>query len=407
MNPLPLAWAEIRAARIRSLCLALLIALSVAMSVGIAAQERAIRSGSARAADAFDLVVGAQGSATQLILSTVYLQAAALPLLPGSILQSVRERKGVEWAAPIVFGDSFRGMPIVGTSADFVLSGGKRTLAEGRLFKDDDEAVAGALSGLKIGDEIVPTHGPSRAGHEAAEGSRHDGVRIKIVGRLPVSGTPWDKAVLIPIETVWAVHGLSNGHRAPEHRIGPPWDGEMVPGVAAIVIKPVSVADAYRLRSLYRTPTTQALFPAEVLIELYRVLSDVGKVVGSLALASQLLVLIAILVAVAALIATRARQIAALQAMGAPRTFIFAAVWIEIAIILIGGTLLGIAGGYFGIWVVARLVQTELSLALPVSLAASDIASAITVVGAGLLLAAIPARLTVARPVSAALKSEA
>jgi len=159
-----------------------------------------------------------------------------LPLLPGTILQSVRERKGLAWAAPIVFGDTFRGMPIVGTSADLVVGGGTRALAEGRLFMAEEEAVVGALSGLKIGDEIVPTHGASRVASGSAAGSRHDGVRIKIVGRLPALGTPWDRAVLIPIEMVWLIHGLPNGHHGEERRVGPPWDGEVVPGVAPTLI---------------------------------------------------------------------------------------------------------------------------------------------------------------------------
>ena len=46
-------------------------------------RPRALREGSARAADAFDLLIGAPGSETQLVLTSVYLQPASLDLIDG------------------------------------------------------------------------------------------------------------------------------------------------------------------------------------------------------------------------------------------------------------------------------------------------------------------------------------
>ncbi len=55
-----------------------LIALSVALCTVVTLQERAVRLGSARAAEKFDLVVGAAGSETQLTPFCVFLQPAPL-----------------------------------------------------------------------------------------------------------------------------------------------------------------------------------------------------------------------------------------------------------------------------------------------------------------------------------------
>ncbi|TXH81844.1 MAG: ABC transporter permease, partial [Rhizobium sp.] len=66
-----------------ALAVVVLIALSVALSVTVTLQERAVRLGSARAAEKFDLLVGAAGSETQLALSAVFLQPAPLPLMEG------------------------------------------------------------------------------------------------------------------------------------------------------------------------------------------------------------------------------------------------------------------------------------------------------------------------------------
>ena len=139
----------------------LLIAASVGIGVGLIAQERGVRSGTARAASKFDLIVAAPGSEVTMLLAAVYLQPADVPLLDGETYKSVAENAQVAFAAPIAFGDSVRGGP-VGSTAPFVryLSG---ALGEGRLFATDREAVVGARSDLSVGETFTPAHGEGRA----------------------------------------------------------------------------------------------------------------------------------------------------------------------------------------------------------------------------------------------------
>ena len=75
------ALADLRRLWAASLTIVLLIALATALGVTVTLQERALRLGSARAADKFDLIVGAPGSETQLTLSSVFLEPAPLPLV--------------------------------------------------------------------------------------------------------------------------------------------------------------------------------------------------------------------------------------------------------------------------------------------------------------------------------------
>ena len=35
---------------------------------------------------------------------------------------------------------------------------------------------------------------------------------MTIVGRMRPTGTPWDRAIVVPIEYNWSVHGLGTGH---------------------------------------------------------------------------------------------------------------------------------------------------------------------------------------------------
>ena len=98
--------ADLRRLWAASLVIVLLVALATALGVAVTLQERALRLGSARAADKFDLIVGAPGSETQLVLSSVFLQPAALPLMPGDVLTKLIANPRVAWAAPIGFGDT-------------------------------------------------------------------------------------------------------------------------------------------------------------------------------------------------------------------------------------------------------------------------------------------------------------
>ena len=243
MNPWPVVLADLRALRWVAWIAPLLVAIAVSVGVALSAQERGLRQATAQAASDFDLLIGAPGSQTQLVLTTVYLQPEALPLLDGAVLPALANDPRVKAAAPIAFGDVSRGYPIVGTTAALVTRWGRITPSEGRIFAREGEAVVGADVRLAIGDAITPSH--AHAGHRHPFGiespeearHRHEGVRYAVVGRLPRFGSPWDRAILVPVESVWETHGLGNGHAAEDSPIGPPFDGARVPGVPAIVVK--------------------------------------------------------------------------------------------------------------------------------------------------------------------------
>ena len=136
----------------------LLIAASVGISVGLIAQERGLREGTARAADKFDLIIAVPGSEITAMLAAVYLQPTALPLLDGANYAKIESHELVDLAAPLAFGDSWEGVPVVGTTPPFVdhLSEGLRA---GRVFETMQEAVAGANTPLQVGDVVEPVHG--------------------------------------------------------------------------------------------------------------------------------------------------------------------------------------------------------------------------------------------------------
>ncbi len=397
MNPFPVVGSLFARNRLTLGLFVLLIAFSVALGIVITAQERAVRQGSARAADRFDLVVGAPGSPFDLVLATVYARPAAVELLPPAELVRLMAEPSAAMVAPIAFGDTVGGFPVMGTTAAFVehLSG---AIAEGRAFARATEAVLGANVPLAVGDGVRPAHET----FEAEEDHHHD---LLVVGRMARTDTAWDNVVVVPIEQAWLSHGLPPGHAvAPgedpdEIRIGPPFDPDQLTGVPAVVVKPSTLAAAYGLRNAYRTSTTQALFPAEVLVQLYALLGDARAIMGYLATATQILVVASIIAGVIIILQLFRTRFAVLRALGAGRGYVFAVAWTYVTLLIVAGSVLGLCLGAAGAWAVSAWLEARSGIAMPVTIAAAEFRLVLILVAAGALLAALPAIAIYRQPV--------
>ncbi|QEW18546.1 FtsX-like permease family protein [Marinibacterium anthonyi] len=368
LRPWPLVRAMLWRFRGPNLLFVLLIAVAVGLGIGLLAQERGLRAGTAAAADKFDLVVAAPGSEMTMLLAAVYLQPSDVGLLSGAIYDEVAHHPNVALAAPLGFGDSYLGAPVVGTIGDFVLHLSDGNI-EGRLFETSAEAVAGALAPVTIGGHFSPAHGIGDVAGDEDNAHAHEGAEYTVVGRMAPTGTPWDRALIVPIEAVWEVHGLANGHGADAgDAIGPPFDPEYFPGTPAIVVRSDALWANYALRSAFtRDAESMAFFPGAVLSQLYRVMGDVRQAMSVMALVSQVLVAASVLVGLLILIRLFRRQLALLRALGAPARFVFAVVWSYAASLLAAGACLGLVTGWLSAQLISRIlsVRTDIVITAP------------------------------------------
>ncbi|KAA0968482.1 FtsX-like permease family protein [Aureimonas fodinaquatilis] len=401
-----------------SLVIVLLVALSVGLGVAVTLQERALRLGSARAADKFDIVVGAPGSDTQLVLSTVFLQPSPLPLVDGHVLHDLTQDQGVAMAAPVGFGDSYRDYPIVGTTTALV-SVLAPQLAEGRSFATLGEAVIGSSVALS-GSTVTPIHGAA-----GLPGEAHAEVEYTIVGRMPETGTVWDRAILVPIASVWAVHGMGehnhdhdeHSHNEASHEDGHDHAGfdpaapinesfsSYSAGVPAIVVRPTSIADAYRLRQSYRNGETQAVFPAEVLTRLYATLGDARTVLLAVTGVTQGIVAAALVLVAVLHIGQRRRQIGALRAFGAPAHAVFALIWGQLSILVLAGIALGLLLGWQGAQLMSSVFAAQNGMRLPIESHREDFRYVLLLVTFAGVIAAVPSVLVYRQSPAEALRS--
>ena len=406
--PWPLVRAILWRFRGASVLFILLIAVSVGMGIGLLAQERGLRRGTAQAADKFDLVIAAPGSELTAMLAAVYLQPSDMALLDGEIFADIASHEHVDIAAPLAFGDSYGSSPVVGTTEPFVrhLTGDR---IDGRFWASTSDAVAGALVSLDIGDHFQPAHGAALPeddhGDEDDEG--HHDAELEIVGRMAPTGTPWDRAILVPVETVWEVHGLANGHAPAEQgRIGPPFDPAYFPGTPAVVVRSTQLWANYALRSEFtRSNETMAFFPGAVLAQLYRVLGDIRQVMSLMALVTQGLVALAVLLGLFILSRLFRRQIALLRALGAPARFVFAVVWSFGAALLLPGALLGLLTGIGAAAVFSAIVTARTAVLVTAPLGWSEIHFLAGFISISLALSLLPAAFILRQPVVAGLRA--
>lgn len=378
-----------------------LIAVSVAIGVGLTAQERGLRQGSARAAERFDLILAAPGSEITTMLAAVYLQPSDVPLLTGAQYAEVAADPDVVLAAPIAFGDSYQGAPVVGTTAEFVthLAG---DLAEGRMFTTSAEAVAGAYAPVATGDSFVPAHGHG----PAAEDDAHAGAEYSVTGRMAPTGSPWDRAILVPVEGVWEVHGLANGHALSEgDRIGPPFDADYFPGTPAILVRAEALWGNYALQSRYSRPDMMAFFPGTVLAQLHGLMRDVREAMSLLAVVTQVLVTVSILAGLVILTRIFARGLALLRAIGAGRRFVFAVVWSYSATLIAAGSLAGLALGWLAAIGFSHIITARTDVLVTATVTWTEVQLVAGFVSLTLLLALLPALAATRRQTIADLRS--
>ncbi len=139
-----------------SLAMVILIAIATAINILFSIQENAVRSGTARASNHFDLIVAAPGSQVDALLSTVFLQASALPLMSSEVLQSLDAHPLVDGAAPVALGDTIDGYPLVGTTHELIADLAGVNDATG--FTETFQIIAGSETPAQPGNTLLPQH---------------------------------------------------------------------------------------------------------------------------------------------------------------------------------------------------------------------------------------------------------
>jgi putative ABC transport system permease protein len=398
-----LAWRSAWSRRHALAMVALSVSVSVLILLGVQQLRHDARQSFTQALSGVDLIVGPRGSASELMLYSVFQVGRPSRNMAHEAYVALRALPQVRWAVPVQLGDTYRGFPVLGTTPElfevFQTQGARLQWAQGRPFADPQadagavvEAVLGAQvaarHGLSVGDRLVLTHG--RSDGLAPD---HADQPFTVVGVLQATGAPIDRNVIISLQGFEALH---QGMGAP----GLPWLGGVgaVPTVAeraALVPRELTAVwvglhartEVFSARrGIERLPqdSLMAVLPGVALDELWQVVKlaeNALLAIGGLVAVSGMLSVAAVLMVG---LSARRKELAVLRALGATPLALLGLVWLE----ALGVCLLGMLGGLvlhgLGLWALQDLLRTELGIAVQWGWPTAEVAWSL----AGLVLAA-------------------
>jgi len=352
---LRMAWRNLLARPLQHGLTALAVALGVTLALSVMLLAGAFRDGITRAAEPFDMIVGAKGSPNQLVLNTIFLQDVPIGNISWDLYRRLEADPRVAAAVPLGLGDNYRGYRLVGASAGlFELRsrpGAQPYLmvGQGRIFREDFEAVIGAAAArkldLKVGDTFTTAHGLAGEGLEEEE---HQDRPYRVVGILQPARGPYDQGIFTTLESLWAVHGIE------EHGA----DSEEHPekGVTAVLVKPSSWVGLMQLyREINAGIEAQGAFPGQVLAGLFDLLGQTRQVLEVISAVAMAMAAATVAVSLYWAGVARRRETAILRALGAGRRSVLILTMLEAFLVTGTGTVAGFLLGHgvslgIGLW---------------------------------------------------------
>jgi len=326
-----------------------------------------------------DLVVGAQGSRLQSVLSSIYYLDRPTGNIQKTVLPEVAQDPRVSVAAPISVGDNYQGFRIVGTTHEFFRFRNARTssgsegelmfqLEEGRVFDQPFEAVVGSrvaeVLGIKIGDSFSGTHGLEVSNYSES----HDQFPYRVVGVLAPSETSHDAAIFVDQRSVWLVHQ----QELKAHSVfgGMPFQKKKKASdeITAILVQLKSAGSRFGLvRDLEKDFKVTCASPLE---EIHQLMTSLVQPVVKLLSVASLLVNIITAITLSTLVVILAQQqlrsFAVARALGATMGDVFTIQCYNIGLRLVVGLVIGTGLGYMALWIIAAAIARDSGLYLEV-----------------------------------------
>ena len=347
MSILAIAVTYLRGRAVASALTVLGIALGVSLVVASALVTRGIRDGFVEGTTDWSLVVGAKGSATQLVMSVVFRQDVATPNILMRTVGYLQQDPRVEVAVPVALGDAYQGFRYVATTTTYFAPFPWRrktfSVAEGTLFPDDppDQPTYGAV----LGSETARRTG-LRVGDRFHEGEEMAEFPLTVVGILRPTRSADDRAIFFSLASFWGMNEIARTMQ--------------VKPVTAALVRARRMSDLPSLhRGLNVSRETQAAFPSAVLLTIFNLLSVVEEVLVVILAIVAVVVLLYVLVSMYGATHERKREIATMRALGARRATILQIVLVESAALALVGGVAGLVGGHAVAWLGASLLATR------------------------------------------------
>jgi putative ABC transport system permease protein len=336
---------------------ALSIALSTFLLLGIERIRADVRENFSQSVSGTDLIVGARTGSVQLLLYSVFRIGNATNNIRWSSVQTIGQHKAVAWMVPISLGDSHRGYSVVGTSTAYFEHfryGDRQALnfERGKPFDSVFDAVLGAevaeQLGYALGDRLVLSHGDGEL-----TANDHADKPFSVAGILRRTGTPVDRSVHISLEGMEAIHidwvagmpmrGMAvSADQVYRHDLTP----KKVTAVLIGLKNRASVFSVQRSIAEFESEPLMAILPGVALDELWDVVGIGERALLAMSVLVSLVSLVGLVAVITTALEQRRRELAILRALGAgPRQIL--------CLLVLEGTLITLSGWIIGVFLCA------------------------------------------------------
>jgi putative ABC transport system permease protein len=332
---------------------ALSIALSTFLLLGIERIRADVRENFSQSVSGTDLIVGPRTGGVQLLLYSVFRIGNATNNIRWSSVQTIAQHKAVAWMVPISLGDSHRGFSVVGTSIAYFehFRYGERqalNFEQGKPFSSVFDAVLGTevaeQLGYKVGDRIVLSHGDGQM-----LANDHADKPFTVVGILRRTGTPVDRSVHISLEGMEAIHldwvagtpmrGMSlAADQVDRYDLTP----KKVTAVLIGLKNRASVFSVQRSIAEFETEPLMAILPGVALDELWDVVGIGERALLATSVLVSLVSLVGLVAVIVAGLEQRRRELAILRALGAGPRQILCLLVLEGMLVTLSGWVIGV-----------------------------------------------------------------
>ncbi|WP_342454825.1 ABC transporter permease [Sinorhizobium mexicanum] len=128
-----------------------------------------------------------------------------------------------------------------------------------------------------------------------------------------------------------------------------------------------------------------------LVVGLCQVLGDIRVMMTALAGGTQALVIAAVIACVIVLLRVHRRRFAVLRALGAPKAYVFACIWLYVVTIVATGATAGLIVGFGGSYLAGLFVASQTGVALSPSIGLQEVSLAAGLVAIGCVFAVVPA----------------
>jgi len=359
MNIFKLSWKNLTVKPLSTVLSLLLLTLGVGIISLLLLLNRQLEAQFNKNIRGIDMVVGANGSPLQLILSSVYHIDFPTGNIPKKEADQLASHPLVKWSIPLAYGDNYQSYRIVGTTHQYAQHYGME-LVTGKLWESPLEVTIGATVarelGLNIGDTFYSSHGLT------SDDDVHEDKVYQVVGIFEPNNTVVDQLILCSVSSVWAIHekpkDQTTTNQPPTQPISA--DSSQQQEITAMLIgfrNPMGMISIPRM--VNQQTSMQAALPAIEVNRLWDLLGIGINTLRGIAIAIIVISGISVFISLYNSLKDRKYELALMRSMGASRFKVLILIILEGLILAILGFILGVIVSRAGLLALSGLVASD------------------------------------------------